>query len=96
MRIYSIAIVLSLVVASNTVDAQEPRAAATTRIAGDTLRARLTDMTTSMSISVSATDSANILGGSFFGYFNNVRVKDGGTVALNGDFDNFSVRRRSP
>jgi len=49
-----------------------------------------------MSISVSATDSANILGGSFFGYFNNVRVKDGGTVALNGDFDNFSARRRSP
>ena len=60
------------------------------------LRARLTNTTTSMSISVSATDSANILGGSFFGYFNNVRVKDGGTVALNGDFDNFSARRRSP
>jgi hypothetical protein len=68
------------------------------RIVGSSLvlRARLTDTSTSMSISVSATDGANILGGSFFGYFNNVRVKDGGTVALNGDFDNFSVRRRSP
>ena len=57
------------------------------------LRATLTDMTTSMSISVSATDGANILGGSFFGYFNHVRVKDGGTVTLNADFDDFSARR---
>jgi len=35
MRIYSITIVLFLAVASSTLDAQEPRAAATTRIAGD-------------------------------------------------------------
>jgi hypothetical protein len=48
-----------------------------------------------MSISVSATDTANILGGLFFGYFNNVRVKDGGTVTVNADFDDFSARRRS-
>jgi hypothetical protein len=60
------------------------------------LRAKLTDTTTATSIGVSATDDANILGGSFFGYFNNVRVKDGGTVTLNADFDDFSVRRRSP
>jgi hypothetical protein len=68
------------------------------RISGSSLllRARLTDMTTSTSISVSATDGANILGGSFFGYFNNVRVKDGGIVTLNADFDDFSARRRSP
>ena len=67
------------------------------RIVGSSLvlRARLTDTTTSMSISVSATDTANILGGSFFGYFNNVRVKDGGTVTVNADFDDFSARRRS-
>jgi hypothetical protein len=58
------------------------------------LRARLTDGTTSTSISVSATDGANILGGSFFGYFNNVRVKDGGTVTLNADLDDFFARRR--
>ena len=46
------------------------------RVSGGSLvlRARLTDMTTSTSISVLATDGANILGGSFFGYFNNVRV----------------------
>lgn len=68
------------------------------RISGGSLqlRARLTDMTTSTSISVLATDGANILGGPFFGYFNNVRVKDGGTVTLNADFDDFSARRRSP
>lgn len=67
------------------------------RIVGSSLvlRARLTDTTTSMSISVSATDTANILSGSFFGYFNNVRVKDGGTVTVNADFDDFSARRRS-
>jgi hypothetical protein len=51
-------------------------------------------MTTSTSISVSATDGANILSGSFFGYFNNVRVKDGGTVTLNADLDDFFARRR--
>ena len=56
----------------------------------------LTDTTTATSISVSATDDANILGGSFFGYFNNVRVKDGGTVALNADFDDFFARARRP
>jgi hypothetical protein len=63
------------------------------RISGSSLllRARLTDTTTSTSISVSATDGANTLGGSFFGYFNNVRVKDGGTVTLNADFDDFSA-----
>ena len=60
------------------------------------LRARLTDTTAATSIGVSATDDANVLGGSFFGYFNNVRVKDGGTVTLNADFDDFSARRRSP
>jgi hypothetical protein len=48
-----------------------------------------------MSISVSATDTANTLGGSFFGYFNNVRVKDGGTVTVNADFDDFLARRRT-
>ena len=60
------------------------------------LRATLTDTTTSSTIMVSDTDSLNILGGSFFGYFNNVRVEDGGTVTLNADFDNFSARRRRP
>ena len=65
------------------------------RISGSTLllRAKLTDIITSMSISVSATDTANILRGSFFGYFNNVRVKDGGTVTINADFDDFLARR---
>jgi hypothetical protein len=29
----------------------------------------------------------------FFSYFNNVRVKDGGTVTLNADFDDFLARR---
>ena len=40
------------------------------RVSGGSLllRAKLTDTTTSHSISVSATDSANVLGGSFFGY----------------------------
>ena len=68
------------------------------RVSGGLLlfRARLIDMTSSRGISVSATDDANILGGSFFGYFNNVRVKDGGTVTLNADFDDFSARRRRP
>ena len=58
------------------------------------LRATLTDTTTSTTIMVSDTDSSNILGGSFFGYFNNVRVEDGGTVTLNADFDDFFARRR--
>jgi hypothetical protein len=68
------------------------------RVSGGSLllRARLTDTTTSTTISVSATDGANILSGSFFGYFNNVRVKDGGTVTLNADFDDFFARGRSP
>ena len=60
------------------------------------LRATLTDTTTSSAIRVSGTDSSNILGGSFFGYFNNVKVEDGGTVALNADFDDFSAFRRGP
>jgi hypothetical protein len=68
------------------------------RISGSSLllSSKLTDKSTATSISVSATDDENILGGSFFGYFNNVRVKDGGTVTLNTDFDDFSARRRSP
>jgi hypothetical protein len=56
-----------------------------------TLTATLTDTTTSSSISVSDTDSSNVLGGSFFGYFNHVRVEDGGTVSLNADFDTFAA-----
>lgn len=60
------------------------------------LRATLTDTTTSSRITVSDIDSSNILGGSFFGYFDNVRVEDGGTVALNADFDDFTVRRKRP
>jgi len=68
------------------------------RVSGGSLllRAKLTDTTTSHSISVSATDSANVLGGSFFGYFNNVRVKDGGTVTINADVDDFFARGRGP
>jgi len=68
------------------------------KVVGSTLKLRgtLIDTTTSTVIVVVATDSANILGGSYFGYFNNVRVEDGGTVALNADFDNFNVTRRRP
>jgi hypothetical protein len=68
------------------------------RVSGGSLllRVRLTDTTTATSIAVSATDDANVLGGSFFGYFNNVRVKDGGTVTLNADFDDFFARARRP
>ena len=58
------------------------------------LRARLTNTTTLSGIKVLGTDSSNVLGGSFFGYFNNVRVEDGGTVTLNADFDDFFARRR--
>jgi hypothetical protein len=32
-----------------------------------------------------------ILGSSFAGYANSVRVKDGGTVTQNADFDDFSA-----
>jgi hypothetical protein len=53
--------------------------------------ATLTDLTTSGSISVAETDSGTILGGSFFGYLDSVRVQDGGTTAINVDFDNFSA-----
>lgn len=60
------------------------------------LKARLTDTTASTAIMVSDIDSANILGGSFFGYFNHVRVEDGGTVAINADFDDFTMLRRAP
>jgi hypothetical protein len=35
-----------------------------------------------------------ILGGSFVGYVNSVRVKDGGTVTQNADFDDSSARQR--
>lgn len=68
------------------------------RAAGSSLKlkATLTDTTTSTAISVADTDSSNILGGSFFGYFDNVRVEDGGTVSLNADFDDFIARRRRP
>lgn len=61
-----------------------------------TLTATLVNTTTSGSISVSDIDSANLLGGSYFGYFNHVRVEDGGTVALNADFDHFSVVPEPP
>lgn len=60
------------------------------------LTATLTDTTTSGSITVSGTDSANVLGGSQFGYFNHVRVEDGGTVSLDADFDNFAVAVPEP
>jgi hypothetical protein len=58
--------------------------------------ATLTDLNTSSSISLAATDSANILGGSFFGYMDSVRVQDGGTTAINVDFDNFSASVPEP
>ena len=68
------------------------------KVVGGTLQVRgtLMDVTASTAIVVVGTDSANILGGSYFGYFNNVRVEDGGTVALNADFDNFNAARRRP
>src|SRR4029079_9497641 len=47
------------------------------------LTAILTDLTTSSSISVSKTDSSNLLTRESFGYFNAVRAKDGGTATLN-------------
>ena len=53
--------------------------------------ATLVDLTDGGSITVSATDSANVLGGSFFGYSNFVRVQDGGATAINVDFDTFST-----
>ena len=53
--------------------------------------ATLTDSTSGSAISVAATDSANVLTGSFFGYSNSVRVQDGGMTAINVDFDNFSA-----
>jgi len=55
------------------------------------LLATLTNTITLGSISVSATDSSNLLGGANFGYINALRVANGGTVALNADFDNFSA-----
>jgi hypothetical protein len=58
--------------------------------------AMLTNVTTSSSISVSDTDGANLLTGSNFGYFNHVRVEDGGTVSLNADFDAFTVAVPEP
>ncbi|MCC6559867.1 MAG: hypothetical protein IT478_00805 [Xanthomonadales bacterium] len=51
----------------------------------------LVDLTAGGSITVSATDSANVLGGTFFGYSNFVRVQDGGATAINVDFDAFST-----
>jgi hypothetical protein len=53
--------------------------------------ATLTDLTTSSSISVSDTDSSNLVTGSQFGYFDHVRVLNGGTVGVNADFDIFSM-----
>ncbi len=58
--------------------------------------ATLTDVTASTSISVAATDSANVLAGTFFGYSNGVRVQDGGTTAMNVDFDNFAAAVPEP
>ena len=51
----------------------------------------LTDETTSSSISVSKTDGANLLAGSYFGYFDHAYVNAGGTTAVNVDFDNFAA-----
>jgi hypothetical protein len=60
------------------------------------LTATLTDTTTGSSISVSDTDGANLLTGSNFGYYNHVRVEDGGTVSLNADFDAFNAAVPEP
>lgn len=60
------------------------------------LTATLTNLTTASSISVSDTDSANLLAGANFGYLNHVRVVAGGTVALNADFDDFEVNVPEP
>ena len=60
------------------------------------LTATLANLTIASSISVSDTDAANLLSGANFGYFNHVRVVAGGTVALNADFDNFSVNVPEP
>ena len=53
--------------------------------------ATLVDLSGGGSITVSATDSANVLSGTFFGYSNFVRVQDGGATAINVDFDTFST-----
>lgn len=58
--------------------------------------ATLTNTTSSSSITVAATDSANILSGSFFGYSDSVRVQDGGTTAINVNFDSFSAAVPEP
>ena len=58
--------------------------------------ATLTNTTSSSSITVAATDSANILTGSFFGYLDSVRAQDGGTTAINVDFDDFSAAVPEP
>jgi hypothetical protein len=60
------------------------------------LTSTLTNLTTASSISVSETDAVNLVSGANFGYFNHVRVVAGGTVALNADFDNFSVNVPEP
>ncbi|RIK77789.1 MAG: hypothetical protein DCC67_12270 [Planctomycetota bacterium] len=55
------------------------------------LAATLTNLTTMSSISVSDVDGANVLSHGFFGYQNHVHVEDGGTVAMNADFDDFTM-----
>ncbi|MBK7147082.1 MAG: hypothetical protein IPH76_18515 [Xanthomonadales bacterium] len=55
------------------------------------ITATLVDITGGGSITVSATDGANVLTGSYFGYSNFVRVQDGGATAINVDFDAFST-----
>ncbi|MBK6728783.1 MAG: hypothetical protein IPG63_16450 [Xanthomonadales bacterium] len=55
------------------------------------ITATLVDITGGGSITVSATDGANVLTGSYFGYSSYVRVQDGGVTAINVDFDTFST-----
>ncbi|MCC6494370.1 MAG: hypothetical protein IT424_15265 [Pirellulales bacterium] len=55
------------------------------------LSASLINLSTSARIDVTDADSSHLLSHSYFGYFNHVRVEDGGTVSLNADFDDFSM-----
>ena len=55
------------------------------------LTATITNLNTAASISVSDTDGSNLLAHTNFGYINLAYVEDGGTVAFNADFDNFSM-----
>ncbi|MCC6124660.1 MAG: hypothetical protein IT426_06850 [Pirellulales bacterium] len=56
-----------------------------------TLVGTLTNETASGSISVSATDSANLLAGSYFGYLDHAYVNAGGTTAVHVAFDDFAA-----